>query len=313
LWRMIPPGACPSGAVWQSWRSRKEQPELNTVIPRTRTPRPVSSWPDPFPEAGTGSPVRRGSPPGFTLVELLVVVAVIALLAGMLLPALAKARGRALRVACLSNLRQVGLAIEQYSGDYSGRVPYGPRTTTFSHPGEFYPSTGSPTSLISLRTGAPVGLGLLLESYLGSARRVLFCPGSDQKVDTDAELERVGRLQAQGSYYYRHGGVTQLFGNPATDPPSLRWADPGLNRDGFPIRAWVIDTQSEADPELATFRIRSRTHHQREWANVLFGDGSVSSLSNRGDPYTVPLLSNADLYAAFDRILRVLERADRAP
>src|SRR2546425_11644948 len=65
----------------------------------------------------------RSHPPGFTITELLIVIAIIALLLALLLPALNKARRSAQRTACLSNLQHIGSALFLYASDGRGSFP----------------------------------------------------------------------------------------------------------------------------------------------------------------------------------------------
>jgi len=73
---------------------------------------------------------------GFTLVELLVVISIIGLLMGLLLPAMNKARAQAHRITCMSNMRQIGIALQGYTSDNRDRLP--PSSCHTSDPNEYW-------------------------------------------------------------------------------------------------------------------------------------------------------------------------------
>ncbi len=82
---------------------------------------------------------------GFTLIELLTVIAIIAVLAAILFPVFSRAREKARQTVCLSNLKQIGLAISMYMQDYDDRLP-DRRDLKLSLPGGWKPWTSWPTS-----------------------------------------------------------------------------------------------------------------------------------------------------------------------
>lgn len=92
------------------------------------------------------SHLSKSAKKGFTLIELLVVIAIIALLAAILFPTFHQAREKGRQAACLSNLRQVGLAFQMYVQDYDEVLPCmtdGPQGTGLSGGWTFYSEFGN--------------------------------------------------------------------------------------------------------------------------------------------------------------------------
>jgi prepilin-type N-terminal cleavage/methylation domain-containing protein/prepilin-type processing-associated H-X9-DG protein len=242
----------------------------------------------------------------FTLVELLAVIAVIAVLIALLLPALSKALASSRRVRCLSNQHQIGIAISNYAVANNGCIPYGPPVAPPFTTTNFYPLPGTVTSLISLQSGAPVGLGLMLNAQLANSTRVLFCPDADQDSLADQQLANVGIRQAQCDYYYRHDSVTNLVPDPSLS--HLKLAGLGTNSQGHAIRALVMDVDFLCAPGMAIFGVNTRTNHRMQTVNVLFSDGHAQPLDNRNAAYTVDARANVE--NSFTEILAAFENAD---
>lgn len=187
---------------------------------------------------------------GFTLIELLVTVTIIAMLASLLLPALARAKQNALRASCLSNLRQLHLLLHTYALDHDGAVPLGYRGGIKQWNTMIY--SGTITNYVLF--------GHLL-GYLDQPR-VIYCPSeraATQSFNTPENPWPPGRpgVNVQGGYA-SHPFVD--WGTAAL-PPAM----PRLN--DHTRTALLADTIG-----LAT-RVDSR---HRDGVNVLMGDGSAA-------------------------------------
>src|SRR6187455_2835137 len=101
-------------------------------------------------------------PAAFTLMELLLVIALIATLAGLLLPALSRAKEAGRSTACLSNLRQAGIALQLYTQDHNNRLPF------------------MRDQSLTVTNELP-GPDQVLSNYLGNVR-VLRCPSDLQRL-----------------------------------------------------------------------------------------------------------------------------------
>jgi prepilin-type N-terminal cleavage/methylation domain-containing protein len=153
-----------------------------------------------LPWLGSGAPRK---PAGFTLIELLVVIAIIAILAAMLLPALSRAKERAIRIQCLSNIRQFGLAIIIYAGDNGQKLP-----TFGSDPGTGgYWAWDIPVSAANQMVAS------------GTSRNVMYDPAYPE--------QNSDRLWNLGSY--RATGYAMTFEMPSLHTTGSDWCKTNIN------------------------------------------------------------------------------------
>jgi prepilin-type N-terminal cleavage/methylation domain-containing protein/prepilin-type processing-associated H-X9-DG protein len=213
--------------------------------------------------------IRRG----FTLIELLVVIAIIAILAGLIFPVFVNARKSAQKTQCISNLKQMGVAITLYAGDNDDLFPY-----AVDSGDKFRPQIWSGTPDFQAQIPYLPLIQDALQSYLKS-KEVCRCPSDNGTavLDSTPELDfntSPSLFKVYGSsYFYR----TEL-GIKGASLSSLQFPAE-INVMFDQAGHWHGNTQRIERNEIATNSASVLEKYIKFRMNNLFGDGHVKNIT----------------------------------